>query len=135
LFVYERAVRFEEVDAAQILFFSRFLNYCHEAMEALLSPLDGGYVKLVTARHLGVPAVHVEMDFSAPLRFGDVARISVTVERVGKSSFALRYQFTRVQDGATIASVLHVCALTDLRTMRAVPIPLDLRRVLSLHLG
>ena len=49
-FVYERAVRFEEVDAARIVFFARFLNYAHEAMEALLGGLDGGYVRLVNDR-------------------------------------------------------------------------------------
>jgi 4-hydroxybenzoyl-CoA thioesterase len=134
VFIYERAVRFEEVDAAQILFFSRFLNYCHEAMEALLSPLEGGYVRLITKRRLGLPAVHVEMDFSAPLRFGDVARIAVTVERIGRSSFSFRYEFTRGEDATPIAKITHICALTNLETMRAAPIPEDLRRVLSVHL-
>ena len=31
--VYERPVRFDEVDPAGIVFFARFMNYAHEAME------------------------------------------------------------------------------------------------------
>src|SRR6516165_4446410 len=99
-FLFDRPVRFEDVDAANIVFFSRFLNYCHEAMEALLAPLDGGYARLIVERRLGLPAVHVEADFTTPLRFGDVARIAVTVPRVGNKSCTFRYDFTRAKDAA-----------------------------------
>jgi 4-hydroxybenzoyl-CoA thioesterase len=134
VFVHERAVRFEEVDAAHIVFFPRFLAYCHEAMEAMLTPLPGGYAGLVLDRKIGFPAVHVEMDFTEPLRFGDVARIAVTVERLGKSSCTFRYDLSRKADGAKIASIQHVCAVSDLVAMRAVPIPDDVRSALSVHL-
>ncbi|MFO0672802.1 MAG: acyl-CoA thioesterase [Polyangiaceae bacterium] len=88
MFVYERPVRFEDVDAAGIVFFARFLNYCHEAMEAFFGPLDGGYVRLINERHIGLPAVHLDVDYKAPLRYGDVARIEVTIPHVGRSSTA-----------------------------------------------
>ena len=134
MFTYARPVRFEEVDAAQIVFFARFLNYCHEAMEALFAGVHGGYVGMIRDRHVGLPAVHVECDFTTPLRYGDVARIDVTVERVGRSSCALRYVFTREADGAKVASILHVCAVSDLRTLTSIPIPDDMRAVLEAHL-
>jgi 4-hydroxybenzoyl-CoA thioesterase len=134
-FVYERPVRFEEVDAAQIVFFPRFLNYCHEAMEALFGALDGGYVALIRDRRIGLPAVHVECDFTLPLRYGDVARIEVTIDRIGRSSCTFRYVFTRAADGAAVAVILHVCAVSDLRNVSAIPIPDDVRAVLDAHLA
>jgi 4-hydroxybenzoyl-CoA thioesterase len=134
MFTYTRPVRFEEVDAAQIVFFARFLNYCHEAMEALFGDLEGGYVALIRERRVGLPAVHVECDFTAPLRYGDVARIDVTLERIGRSSCAFRYLFTRASDGAKVASMLHVCAVSDLRDVSSIPIPDDMRAVLERHL-
>jgi len=132
-FVYERAVRFEEVDAARIVFFSRFLNYGHEAMEALLGGLDGGYVRLVNDRRIGMPAVHVECDFRAPLRFGDVARIETTAERIGNKSVTFLYRFFRKADGVDVATVRHVCAVTDLDAMRAIAVPDDVRALLEKH--
>ncbi len=135
MFVYERPIRFEEVDAAGIVFFSRFLAYCHEAMAALLAPLDGGYARLVVERKLGLPAVHVEMDFTSPLRFGDVALIEVRVDRIGASSCVFRYTFLRQSDRGSVATVKHVCALSDLTTWRSVTIPDDLRAILSSHLS
>lgn len=133
MFVYERPVRFEEVDTAGIVFFARFLSYAHEAMEALLGGLDGGYVRLVNERRIGMPAVHVSCDFRSPLRFGDVARIETHVVRIGNKSVAYRYAFFRKQDGVDVATVEHVCAVTNLDAMRAVPVPDDVRGLLEKH--
>lgn len=130
-FVYERPVRFEEVDAAGIVFFARFMHYAHEAMEQLFGGLDGGYVKLVNVRRIGLPAVHVACDFRSPLRFGDVARIEARVARIGNKSVAFRYDFRRASDGADVATVEHVCAVTSLDAMRAIPIPDDVRALLE----
>ena len=77
MFRLERPVRFAEVDAARIVFFARYLDYCHDAIEALFGALDGGYAELTMKRGLGVPSVHVEIDYHAPLRYGDVAVIDL----------------------------------------------------------
>src|SRR5580692_6436498 len=111
--IYERPVRFEEVDAAQIVFFPRFLSYCHEAMEGLFDGTEGGYVHLIRDRKIGVPAVHVECDFKHPLRYGDVARIETTVEKLGRTSVSFRYAIARASDETPVASILHVCAVSD----------------------
>jgi 4-hydroxybenzoyl-CoA thioesterase len=131
IWTYERAVRFDEVDAAQILFFARFFNYCHEAMVAFFSQLPGGYVALIKHRKVGLPAVHVESDFLSPLGFGDVARIDVTVDRLGRSSCAFRHSMSRRDDGTRVAVIQHVCAAVDLSTMKAVPLPPDMRSLLE----
>jgi 4-hydroxybenzoyl-CoA thioesterase len=132
--IYERKVSFEEVDAAQIVFFPRFLSYCHEAMEGLFDDIEGGYVRLVRDRKVGVPAVHVECDFRAPLRYGDVARIETTVEKLGRTSVSFRYAIARASDRTAVASVLHVCAVSDLVALKAIPIPDDVRAALERHL-
>jgi 4-hydroxybenzoyl-CoA thioesterase len=85
-YVFERAVRFDEVDAALMLYYPRFLGYCHEAMEAMFAELEGGYPRLIKERRLGLPAVHLEVDFKSPLRYGDVVRIELTVEVLGAAS-------------------------------------------------
>jgi 4-hydroxybenzoyl-CoA thioesterase len=135
MFHFERPVRFEDVDAAQIVFFSRFLNYCHEAMEALFATLEGGYAGLIVKRKIGMPAVHVEADFTSPLRFGDVAQIGVSVDRIGKSSTTLRYRFTQAASGVPVAVITHTVVLSDLVVLRSVPIPEDVRAVLEAHIS
>jgi len=128
---YERKVRFEDVDAAGIVFFAHIFSYCHEAMEELFASLDGGYVKLITERRIGLPAVRVEADFHAPLRYGDAVRIDVTVPHVGTTSCTLVYNVARASDGARAATVKHVCVVSDLTRLAKVTIPDDVRAALE----
>lgn len=129
--VYERPVRFEDVDTAGIVFFGKFLGYCHEAMEVLFDGTDGGYAHLITKRKIGFPAVKVVAEYKSPLRYGDVMRIAVTVPHVGNTSATLRYRFTRTSDGAHVADIDHVVVCSDLTTVTKLSLPPDVRRVLE----
>ena len=131
--VYERPVRFDEVDAAGIVFFGRFFSYCHEAMERFFDGVNGGYVGLITQRKIGFPAVHVDAAWKAPLRYGETARIEVSTTHVGTTSFTLRYTVTRVVDDAAIATIDNVTVATDLATMTKVALPTDCRALLESH--
>jgi 4-hydroxybenzoyl-CoA thioesterase len=133
MIVHERAVRFEEVDAAGIVFFGRFLEYCHDAMERFFDGIAGGYVDLITKRRIGFPAVHVEANWSAPLRYGDAMRIEVTVPKVGTTSCTFRYRFVRAADGAEVATIDHVTVCSTLDTMQKTPLPADCRALLEAH--
>ena len=131
--VYERAVRFEEVDAAGIAFFARFFNWCHEAMERFFDGVTGGYVGLIMKRRVGFPAVHLTADWKAPLRYGDVARIETSVVNIGTTSATLRYVLTRMSDGVHAATIEHVVVASSLDTMTKQPIPDDCRALLETH--
>ncbi len=135
MFVHKRAVRFEEVDAAGIVFFGRFFEYCHDAMERFFDGVPGGYVGLIMKRRIGFPAVHAEADWKAPLRYGDAMRIEVTVRRVGTSSCTFRYRFLRASDGVEAAVIEHVTVSTNLDAMTKVPLPADCRALLEAHAG
>jgi 4-hydroxybenzoyl-CoA thioesterase len=132
--VYQRPVRFQEVDPAGILFFPHFLTYAHEAMEHLFDPLDGGYARLVSERKIGLPAVRVESEFFAPLRFGDVVRIETGVAKLGNRSVTLRYVFVRASDAVQVAEIRHTVVTTDLAAMKSCPMPEDVRRICEQHL-
>jgi 4-hydroxybenzoyl-CoA thioesterase len=133
-FVHHHRVRFDEVDAAGLAYFAHFFRWCHDAMEAMLAPLEGGYSALVAQRRLGLPAVHVEADFSSPLKFGDEVRVTVCVERIGTSSCALRFELDH-PDGRHVATVRHVVAFIDLNALRSRALPVDLRALLEGHMA
>ena len=65
------------------------------------------------------------------LRFGEEVHIAATVERIGKSSIAIRFDLTRASDRDHVATLRHVVAVTDLDAMRAHPIPDDVRSALE----
>lgn len=135
MIVHERNVRFEEVDAAGIVFFSRFMEYCHEAMERFFDGVPGGYVALITKRRIGFPAVHVDATWKAPLRYGDGMRIEVSVAKLGTTSLTLRYRFVRKGDEVECALVEHVTVCSTLDTLQKIPLPDDCRALLASHLA
>jgi 4-hydroxybenzoyl-CoA thioesterase len=132
--VLERPVRFEEVDAAGIVFFARYVAYAHEAMERFFAPLEGGYPRLVGERKIGFPAVRVETDYHAPTRYGDVLRIETTTARLGNRSATLRYRMVRAHDGVLAAVVSHTVVVSDLVALRSIDMPADVRAELVRHL-
>ena len=138
MFAYERAVRFEDIDAAQIVFFPRLLVYCHEALEQFFAPFEGGYAGLVIKRRIGLPAVHIDIEFKKPLRYGDKVTVNLDVTKIGRTSVGLRYTILRAGDGAEVARINHVCVLSNLDSLHAlptpIPIPEDVRALLEQHL-
>ncbi len=130
-----RQVRFEEVDAAGLMFFAHFAAYAHEAMERLFDAVDGGYVALITRRRIGFPAVTLSAEFTAPLRYGDVAVVHASVVRLGTKSAQLGYRFERETDGAACALLTHTVVATDLGALKSCPMPADVRAALEAHLG
>lgn len=143
---YERAVRFEEVDAAGIVFFGRFIGYAHEAMEAFFDlGVEGGYSGLIVGKKFGFPAVHASIDWKAPLRYGDRFRIDLDVMKVGTTSATLRYTFQRLDktdesaEGGVVreihaATIEHVVVYSDLTTMTKRPLDPPIRAWLEMHL-
>lgn len=131
---YERSIGFDDVDAAGLVFFGRFLGYAHEAMEALFAELPGGYCSLISERRVGLPAVHVEADYRAPLAYGDALRIETSLSRIGRRSLTLRHRLLRVSDGVLSAEILHTVACMDLVQRTGCDMPDDVRRVAEAHL-
>ena len=134
MIVFERPVKFEEVDAANIVFFARFVTYAHEAMEHFFGGLEGGYARLILERRVGLPAVHVEMAFTAPARYGDVLRIETRVARIGNRSAVLWYRMYHAGSDRLACELRHTVVTTDLRTLKSCDMPDDVRSLLAQHL-
>ncbi len=144
----DRPIKFEDVDAAGIVFFARFVTYAHEAMEHFFAPLEGGYARLILERRVGFPAVHVDMSFTAPARYGDVLRIETRVKKVGNRSVVFQYRMflaggmgvppgmphLATANGALSAEVTHTVVVSDLRTISSCDMPADVRALLLAHL-
>jgi len=135
VFLFRRPVRFVEVDAAGIVFFTRYHEYCHDALEGLFGELPGGYAALFAQRGLGIPTVHLETDFKSPLRFGDVARFEIAIERIGRTSVTFRHIIRRESDGLVAATVRHVVVMTQISTLTPIPVPADIRELLDRYAG
>lgn len=124
-------VRFGDEDHAQVVYFPRFFDFFHRALEDFFGDNGLSYRTLIDKHRVGFPAVHAEADFQQPLRFGDVLDIEVWVERIGEKSVTFAFVGTRLGDGAPIARCRLVSACIDMETFRAQAVPEVCRAFLS----
>jgi 4-hydroxybenzoyl-CoA thioesterase len=132
--VFERPIKFEDVDAAGIVFFARFVTYAHEAMEHFFSTLAGGYAGLIMKRRVGFPAVDVKMSFVSPARYGDTLRIETRVLKLGTRSTTFQYRMFHAGTEQLACTVEHTVVVSDLRKLASCEMPADVRARLAEHL-
>ena len=103
-------VRFQDVDAAGIVFYARFFDYAHEAYDAFLRSRGIPISEALAAGELIVPLVKADAEYLAPLRYDDAGVIRLSLERLGGASATYRYEIVGAGGKlhATV-STTHVC--------------------------
>lgn len=126
--VYRRRVRWGEGDPACIVYTVRFLDFVMEAIEEWFREVLGvDWYELNLDLGMGSPVVHLELDFSAPVKPGDVLEIPVLVQRLGGSSITFELRARLAGDAAERFRALMVHSLVDNERMKAIPYPPDFR--------
>ena len=75
--------------------------------------------------------MHLETDFTSPLRFGDVARFEIAIERVGRTSLTFYHTILREGDGVIAATVRQVVVMTRISTLTPILVPDDIRELVT----
>lgn len=125
-------VNFGDCDPAGIVYFPRFFDFFHDAMETWFSAhLGVAYAQVVTGRKIGFPAVHSEADFKVPCAFGESIAVELRVAKLGRSSIGLDY-LVRGADGGLRLTGATTSVVMDLDPAspgfrRAIAVPDDLR--------
>lgn len=122
-------VRFGDIDHAGIVYYPRFLHYFHVAMEEFFADALGvDYDRVLNEQRVGFPAVHLEVDFRRPLRYGDTIEVEVAMEEVGASSVTWRYAVLRPGEVKPAATARVVTVALDMDRFEKRPVPDWLRR-------
>jgi 4-hydroxybenzoyl-CoA thioesterase len=114
-------VRFGDLDAAGIAYYPNLVNFLHESFEDFFRGHVGRPYPEVYAEGLGFPTVKVEMEFLAPVHYGDQVDVGVVVERIGRSSVQIRYE--GAVRGAAVFKARNIAVIVDMKTFRSIPIP------------
>ena len=127
VYVYRRRVQWGDADPAEMAYTVRFLDFAMDAIDSWYRDEIGcDWFTLNVERQFGSPAVHLELDFKAPLRPGDEIEIRVFVEKVGTSSVTLRFD-GRFTDGRPVYEGCIVNVFVDRESLRSAPIPSDMK--------
>ncbi len=128
--VYRSPVRYFEVDTQGVVFNMWYLGYVDEASSWFFDRLPTARLH---ERGMDVQLVHAELDWAGSLRAGDVAHVAVTTERVGTTSFTLRYEIRREPGRSAaplaVVRIVYVTVAADIASGKR-PVPDELRAAL-----
>lgn len=119
-------VRFADVDPAGIVFYPRYFEMLNGAVEDWFEQALGlDFATMHLENHIGVPTVKLETEFVSPSRLGDRLEITVTPQRLGRTSCGIEVVFSGEGRERLRAQVVLVCM--DLTNHRPVEWPETVR--------
>lgn len=126
-FCTEVLVRFADCDPAGIVFYPRFLEMFNNLVEDWCRDgLNFSFDEIVMQRGWGLPTVHLEANFIAPSRLGEVLTATLYVRNIGTSSIGADIALAG-PDGTDRVRGKVVLVFMDRRTGKSFPIPDELR--------
>ncbi|HTP87325.1 MAG TPA: thioesterase family protein [Bryobacteraceae bacterium] len=122
-FTWPVRVRFVDTDASYRIHYTAMLRH-FEAAEIEFFRSLGRERKDVSTAAVNFPRVHVECTYTAFVQFDDLLEIAVRVERIGRTSYTLRFDAGIESRPVAHGSVTAVCV--ERSTRRSHPMPPEL---------
>jgi acyl-CoA thioester hydrolase len=122
-------VPFVDVDSSQRIHFTAMFRYFEVAEHALMRARGLPYA--TTLRDYRFPRVHLSCDFRAAVVFDDVLDVEAAIDRVGKTSWTVRFTARKVPDDTLVAEGRMTIVALDPETERPTPLPVELRAALG----
>lgn len=122
-------IRFSHCDPAGIVFFPQYFVLFNQLVEDWFNAaLDIPYADMLQTRRIGLPTVHLDCDFAAISRMGEVLQFGLSVQRAGTKSLRLALQARHARELRVQAT--QVMVFTNLDTHAAIDMPMHVRRAL-----
>lgn len=116
--------RFGDIDDAGIAYYPKLLHYFHCAFEDWWSDgLQHPYPRLLHDDKLGFPAVKLEAEFFAPVRYGDEPLVHLGILRLGTGSVEFGFWMTKDGDSRPLCRARVLTATVDMGTMQKCALP------------
>jgi len=125
-----RAIRFQDIDAAGIIFYPRVLEMFHDAYGAFLAFAGTPLAEVLRSGTWLAPVRHAEADYFKPLRFGDTVSVEICRAHLAETEATLGYRIARSEGGevCVVGQVVHT--FVDRTSFKRTQIPEPVRRAL-----
>lgn len=126
-----RRMLINDIDAAGIAYTGRLITIAMETLEEGLAKAGLDFAAILREGRFGLPLVHVEADFTAPFRHGDVVDIDLWCDGISDRSYTCRIELRQSGGDAVAATLRFTAAVIDLATFRSVAVPAPFRAALE----
>jgi 4-hydroxybenzoyl-CoA thioesterase len=132
----EFPIRFNDIDAAGIVYFPRLLHFCHCALEDFVTDRSARSYRRYVQDGLVFPVVRAEASFFFRVHYLDRLQVAVSCEEIRTHAFRMRYELAVTPgEGGGVpvpsARVVIAQAVTTREDFVKREVPPDLRAALS----
>jgi len=113
-------VRYLEVDQQGVVFNMWYLAYFDDAMTAFLVSRELPY-KTMVSHGYDIQVVHTEIDWHGSLGANDSAEVRLSLAKLGRTSFILRFDVASGEKVVASANTVYVVVATDGTGKRTIP--------------
>ncbi|OKH29305.1 acyl-CoA thioesterase [Chroogloeocystis siderophila] len=124
-FTYHRTVRFQDTDAAGVVYFANVLAMCHEAYEASLATSGFNLKAFFSNPAVAFPIVRASVDFFRPLFCGDLLSIRLIPQKLQEDSFTIAYEVMATEKVVAKAMTQHVCIDAESRKRQSLSVEME----------
>ncbi len=136
MFRYPLTVKMADTDVAGIIYFASEFRFMHDAWEGMIEFENMSFREIFTAEcPFLVVIVHAECDYISPITIGDKIEIEVMVERIGSSSFTLRYETFLKEPRQKVGAGKTIHVAIDKMTRKKTAIPAPFKAILQKHIA
>lgn len=114
-------VRFQEVDAAGVVFYARIFDYFHDAYVGFLRVRGAPLEDAIRDRGWIAPLRHARAEYIRPLRFGDELAVSLVSLDIDDTEYTIGYRIE--VEGRTTCLGLTRHVSVDPETFRRTRVP------------
>ena len=126
----EQRVFYSDTDHGQVVYYSNYLKWFEIGRTELLRDSGFDYAQF-EEKGLMAPVVEVHCNYKYPARYNDIVIIKTTIGKIGDSSVRFNYEILRKNDEKVLAEGYTINVFVDMKKMKSVSIPEDLRKVLE----
>lgn len=126
-----RTIRFQDIDAAGIIFYPRVLEMFHDAYGAFLAFAGAPLPEVLRSGGWLAPVRHAEADYFKPLRFGDPVTVEICRAHVAETEATLGYRIARTEGGEVCAVGQVVHTFVERASFKRTAIPDLIRSALA----
>jgi 1,4-dihydroxy-2-naphthoyl-CoA hydrolase len=122
-FTYNRTVRFQDTDAAGVVYFANVLSICHEAYEASLAASGINLQTFFNNPASAIPIIHASVDFRRPMYCGDYLLIHLIPQQIDDNKFEISYEIVASLSEQQLAKAVtrHICIQPVTKTRILLP--------------
>jgi len=122
-FTVRHKVRFQHCDPAKIVFYPRYYEMLNASIEDFFEEITGVSHREMCEQGMGIPMVHLALDFINTSQLGDQLCFIITPIKIGKSSVRLQFAVESDTDRELKVEGKGVIAFADIARKCSIPIP------------